>query len=282
MAQQNKEHKVRRYRLLLNDDSTHQNLWMLKFTKARAIFSVSTALVLFCAIIWCLIAFTPIRTFIPGYPDAQTRREALQNAMTIDSLENVTSRWTIYAENLRRVLDGEEPIHIDSLLRQDTASTAEIDPMVITRQDSILRNTVMKEEQFNISGKQARTLPLEGMLFFTPIQGIISQGYDENIHPFVDIAAEEGTPVKATLDGTVIFTGWDEDTGNTIQIQHNGDIVSIYKHNEKLLKKTGDQVKAGTPIAILGNTGKLSSGPHLHFELWYKGKATDPTKYIKF
>ncbi len=282
MAQQNKEQKIRRYRLLLNDDSTHQNLWMLKFTKARAIFTVIAALILFCAIFWCLIAFTPIRTFVPGYPDSQTRLEALQNAMKIDSLESIASRWTIYAENLRRVLDGEETMKIDSLLRPESDSTGLIDPMLITRQDSVLRKTVMKEEQFNISGAQARVLPLEGLLFFTPIQGIISQGYDEHIHPFVDIAAEVGTPVKATLDGTVIFTGWDEDTGNTIQIQHTGDIVSIYKHNEKLLKKTGDKVKAGTPIAILGNTGKLSSGPHLHFELWYKGRATDPTKYINF
>ena len=282
MAQQNKEHKIKRFRLLLNDDASHKNLWMLKFTKGQSIIAVITIFILFCAILWSLIAYTPIRTFIPGYPDAQTRRLALQNVMKIDSLENMAGRWSIYAENLRRVLDGEAPMDIDSLVSFDTDSISDLDPSALSRKDSLLRSTVMKEEQFNISGKQSRALPLEGLLFFAPIQGIVTQGYDEHIHPFVDITAEAGTPVKATLDGTVIYTGWDESTGNVIQIQHSGDIVSIYKHNQKLLKKTGDVVKAGTPIALLGNTGKVTNGPHLHFELWYKGKATDPTKYINF
>ena len=110
---------------------------------------------------------------------------------------------------------------------------------------------------------------------------MISQGYDP-IHPFIDITAPEGSVVKATLDGTVIYAGWSQDAGNTIQIQHSDDIVSIYKHNDKLLKKVGDKVKAGTSIALVGNTGDTTTGTHLHFELWHKGEAVDPTKYIKF
>jgi murein DD-endopeptidase MepM/ murein hydrolase activator NlpD len=111
---------------------------------------------------------------------------------------------------------------------------------------------------------------------------VISQGYDSATHPYIDITAPAGTVVKATLDGTVIFAGWNNETGNTIHIQHDGDIVSIYKHNEKLLKKTGDKVTAGSPIALVGNTGELTTGEHLHFELWHKGETVDPALYIKF
>ena len=110
---------------------------------------------------------------------------------------------------------------------------------------------------------------------------MVSQGYDP-LHPYIDITAPEGAVVKSILDGTVIYSGWSEDAGHTIQIQHTDDIVSIYKHNEKLLKKTGEKVKAGTPIALVGNTGDVSTGTHLHFELWHKGEAVDPLKYIKF
>ena len=102
------------------------------------------------------------------------------------------------------------------------------------------------------------------------------------MHPFIDITAPAGSVVKAVLDGTVISSGWSSDTGHTIQLQHTDDIISIYKHNEKLLKKTGDKVKAGTAIALVGNSGDLSTGTHLHFELWHKGEAIDPLKYIKF
>ncbi|MBQ8838948.1 MAG: M23 family metallopeptidase, partial [Bacteroidales bacterium] len=111
---------------------------------------------------------------------------------------------------------------------------------------------------------------------------VVSQGYDATVHPYIDITAPAGEVVKATLDGTIIFAGWSDESGHTIQIQHDGDIVSIYKHNEKLLKKVGDKVTAGSPIALVGNSGELTTGDHLHFELWYKGETVDPTKYIKF
>ena len=113
-------------------------------------------------------------------------------------------------------------------------------------------------------------------------KGVISQGYDALSHPYIDITAAKGSVVKATLDGTIIFAGWDDQTGHTIHIQHDGDIISIYRHNEKLLKRSGDKVTAGSPIALIGNTGELTTGDHLHFELWHKGTALDPTQYISF
>ena len=189
----------------------------------------------------------------------------------------------MYSENLRNVLAGEEALKIDSILIS-TSNTAgsEADITELMKRDSALRHGVMEEEQFGISARKHRDLPIEGMLFFTPLKGVVSQGYDQAIHPYVDITAPSGSVVKAVLDGTVIFSGWSADAGHTIQIQHDGDIVSIYKHNEKLLKKTGDKVSAGTPIALVGNTGEMTTGAHLHFELWHKGETVDPTKHISF
>lgn len=283
MTNRNKEKKSRRFRLTFIDDNTHQQLVTLHFTKTSFFITVITILVILCASIYAIIAYTPVKTFIPGYPDARSKRAAIQNAITIDSLENVIFRWELYSENLRRVLEGEEVIKIDSLIKaQSKATETNQDMAELGKQDSLLREHVKEEEKFGISARGRRNLPIEGLHFFTPLKGVISQGYDSTLHPYIDLTAPAGSVVKATLDGSVIFAGWSDESGYTIQIQHDGDIVSIYKHNEKLLKKTGDKVTAGSPIALVGNTGSLSTGAHLHFELWYKGETVDPTKYINF
>ena len=283
MTNRNREKKNRRFRLTFIDDNTHQQLVTLHFTKTSFFITVITILVILCASIYSIIAYTPVKTFIPGYPDARSKRAAIQNAITIDSLENVIFRWELYSENLRRVLEGEEVIKIDSLIKaQSMRAEAYHDMAELGKQDSLLREHVKEEEKFGISARGRRNLPIEGLHFFIPLKGVISQGYDAALHPYVDLTAPAGSVVKATLDGSVIFAGWSDDSGYTIQIQHDGDIVSIYKHNEKLLKKTGDKVTAGSPIALVGNTGSLSTGAHLHFELWYKGEALDPTRYINF
>ncbi len=283
MSKANKDNKVSRFRLSIFEDQSHKNLFSIHFTRTGFFVAAVSALVVFTAVIYSIIAFTPVRTFISGYPDSRSKRVAIQNAMRIDSLENVIYRWELYSENLRRVVEGEEPLKIDSLIKTGNKSAATKEELEeLARRDSLLRQHVKEEEQFGISERDMRNLPIEGLHFFTPLKGVVSQGYDSAIHPFIDITAPAGSVVKATLDGTVISAGWSDDTGHTIQIQHDGDIISIYKHNEKLLKKTGDKVTAGTPIALVGNTGKLSTGEHLHFELWYKGESVDPTKYINF
>lgn len=282
MANRSREKKIKTFRLTFIDDKTHQHLVTLRFTRTSFFITVVTVVVVLCAAIYSTIAFTPIRTFIPGYPDARSKRAAIQNAITIDSLENVIFRWELYSENLRRAVEGIEPVKIDSLIKTQQSRTEALDMETIARQDSLLRKHVKEEEQFGISARGRRDLPIEGLHFFAPLKGVVSQGYDAALHPYIDIAAPEGSVVKATLDGTVIFAGWSDEAGYTIQIQHDGDIVSIYKHNDKLLKKTGDKVTAGSPIALVGNTGELTTGDHLHFELWHKGKTVDPTLYIKF
>lgn len=281
MSRQNKDTKVSKFRLSIVDDQTHKQLWCIRFTRVSFLVTVITVCVCLTAILYSIIAFTPVRTFIPGYPDAHAKRAAIQNAILADSLQEKMKMWEIYATNLRKVISGEEPMNIDSLISLSRTS-APADTDVAAKQDSILREQVQKDEQFDISGPADRVLPIEGMHFFTPLKGVISQGYDNLLHPYIDITAPANSVVMAALDGTVIFAGWNDEAGYTIQIQHSNDIVTIYKHNQKLLKKTGDKVTAGSPIALVGSTGSLSTGDHLHFELWYKGEAVDPTKYINF
>lgn len=270
------------YRISITDNETHKHIWGTRFTKVSFFVTVVSIIVTLCTLTYCLIAYTPIRTFIPGYPDARSKRAAIQNAIKVDSLERVIYRWELYSENLKRAVEGKAPIKIDSVIKASRKEAEEpVDAASLQKQDSLLREKVKEEEQFEISARGRRDLPIEGLHFFTPLKGVVSQSFDA-VHPYIDITAAEGSAVKATLDGTVIFAGWSEDDGNTIQIQHTDDIVSIYKHNDKLLKKVGDKVKAGTSIAIVGNTGDTSTGTHLHFELWHKGEAVDPARYIKF
>ena len=282
MSKENKDKRHSRLRLMISDDKTHQHLFKLHFTRTGFVVGAISGTIVFAALIFIIIAYTPLKTFIPGYPDARSKRAAIQNAIRIDSLENVIYRWELYSENLKRVMEGEDPLKIDSLINDGIKNNSAADMKKLAERDSILREHVRQEEEFGISDRDKRNLPIEGLHFFTPLKGVISEGYDPAVHPFVDITAPSGSVVKATLDGTVIYAGWSEEAGYTIQLQHDGDIVSIYKHNEKLLKTTGDKVSAGSPIALVGNTGNLSTGDHLHFELWHKGETVDPTKYINF
>lgn len=282
MARQNKGPKVDRFRISLVDDMSHRQLWMLRFTRNGLIVTLASVVVVTFVLVFSLIAFTPVRTFIPGYPDAHTKRAAINNAIKIDSLERVISTWAVYSGNLKKVLAGEEPVDIDSLIR----SMAKDDALEVSAgmhdKDSLLRENVHQSEQFGLAESQRRNMPIEGLHFFVPLKGVISQNYDKLRHPYIDITAPANSVVMSVLDGTVINAGWSDDSGYTIQIQHSDDVISIYKHNQKLLKKTGDKVTAGTPVALVGNTGSLTTGDHLHFELWYKGDAVDPTKYINF
>ena len=282
MAKENKAPKVLRYRLSLVDDYTHRHIWQVHFRRGGLFIAAISCVVVLIVGAFALVSLTPLKTFIPGYPDATSRMEAQQNAMTLDSLKNVVYRWEFYSQNLRKVVEGADPVVIDSLIRArktEILSAEEAGELHV--KDSILRANVMEAEQFGL-GSSSRKLPIEGMHFFPPLKGVVSQGYEDVIHPYVDITAPANSVVMATLDGTVVSAGWSDDTGWSIAIQHDNDIISIYRHNERLMVSTGAKVSAGTPIAIVGSTGRLSTGEHLHFELWYKGEAVNPAKYINF
>ena len=257
------------------DNETHDPLRAIRFNKVQLVYGIITAVLALLLVSYCLFAFTPLRTIIPGYPNAHSKREAVTNALKIDSLENALLRWNLYAEHLDRVLTGEQTANYDSLVRLGSARyLSDKSPAELARRDSILRETVQKEDQFGVSNRAERDLPLEGMHFFTPLKGVVSTGYDRVLHPAVDLSAPTGSVVSAVLDGMVVFTGWDADVGYVIILQHRGDLISIYSNNQKVLHSAGESVKAGAPVALVGD--------HLHFELWQNGQSVDPTRYISF
>lgn len=280
---ENKDKKTRNFRLSLVDAQSHERLWSIRFTRPAFVWAAVSTVVVVLVLFFCIIAFTPIRTFIPGYPDARSRRQAVQNAQRIDSLQTRILQWELYAENLRRVVSGEEPIRLDSLILGTRASRAASDSAFLALRDSLLRADVVEQEQFGVSASaQKKKLPIEALSFFTPVKGVVSNGYERSIHPWVDITAPSGSTVMAVLDGTVIFTGWDDASGYTVAIQHAGDIISIYKNNQNILRRSGDSVKAGSAIGMVASSESLTKGDHLHFELWYAGEPVNPADYIKF
>lgn len=273
---------VRNYRLTLADIVSHERLWSLRFSQTQFIVGGISAVLVVLLGIFCLIAYTPIRTFIPGYPDANSRRQAVQNSLRIDSLQTRILQWELYTENLRRVVAGEDPIRLDTLILGSQGSRAVSDARYLAIRDSLLRADVVQEEQFGVSSQPRGNLPIEALSFYLPVKGVVSKAFDRTLHPWVDVTAPAGSTVMAVLDGSVVHTDWNQDTGYTLIIQHGNDLLSVYKNNQKLLHKAGDAVKAGTPIGMLASSSSLTKGDHLHFELWYKGAAVDPAQYIKF
>ena len=256
-------------------------------TKLRKIMSKASKINILAAVAvfiasFLLIAFTPLHDLIPGYPDAEFRRQQAVEKMKMDSLERSIYRWELYSENLRKVVFGEKPIQIDSLIRQAQIDFKDGKTVAPANTDSLLRAFVKEKEMFGISDDKPQ-YSIEDAHFFKPLTGTVSRHFEMAQHPYIDITAPEGSPVKSVLDGSVLFTDWNEADGWIIILQHENGIISIYKHNQKLLKAVSDNVSAGTSIAILGSSASVrQESAHLHFELWQDGTPLDPSLYINF
>ncbi len=274
-----------KYRFSVINDTTFEETWRIRLTKYNA-FLLITALVLFIiAATTSLIAFTNLREFIPGYPDVIMRRNILVSAIRLDSLEKELAIRDKYFANLNAIISGNEPVDLYSI--QDTSGNYKSINFGNSPEDSALRARVEQEEKFNLTlgpTPAESVTSLAGLHFFPPVKGIISARFDlRTKHYGTDIVTKPKSTVSAVLDGTVILTGWTMETGYVIEIQHPNNIVSVYKHNASLLKETGDLVRAGEPVSIVGDSGELyTSGPHLHLEIWYKGTPLDPEKHIFF
>lgn len=244
---------------------------------------VTSFVVAMFALSFTLIAYTPVRTFIPGYPDAQMRQQQVENTLRIDSLEQCIARWQLYTENLQQVLSGGKPISLEKILEKsgEVQNTEKSVSMVKT--DSTIRSMAEESMRDRQAATSSAPVTIEGMHLDRPMTGAISKHFDHSFSPYIDITAPEGTMVRSVLDGTIIYTGWSELDGWCIIIQHEAGILSTYLHCNKSLHKVSDQVSAGTAIGLLGKSGgDADKGPHLHFELWQNGKSLDPTKYITF
>ena len=278
----------KKFHLALYDDLTHDHIWKIHFTKIGITITLAAVLILLVALTYVVIAYTPIRTLIPGYPDEKARRVAVTYAVKIDSLEYEIRKYDLYAENLRRVLEGEQTLSLDSLFTHISAAAARpSDPESVEwlrLQEASLRVDVLEAEQAAEDQARIRAAGMEGLDFFVPVQGVVTTGFDPSSHPYADITVPSGSTVMAVLDGTIVLSDWHDQYGYSIVIQHDGDLVSVYRRCATLTRQAGEKVKAGTPIALTGpaSGADASSEDHLLFELWYRGVPVDPAGYIRF
>ncbi len=273
---------LHKYRLVILNENTFEEKISFKLSRLNVFVSGSLFIIGLIGLTTLLIAFTPLREYIPGYSSTKLKRQATELTYKTDSLVRTLNYTNRYLENVRMVLRGEvenNEMNRDSLFEQFKLDPSSLDLSPI-RQDSMLRAEVALEDKYNLF---ERSTDGSSLVFFPPLNGIISQEYDAQIkHYAVDIVAPKDSPIKAIADGTVIFAEWTADTGHVIIIEHKEGLLSVYKHNGSLSKAQGDMVNSGEVIASVGNTGEFTTGPHLHFELWNNGVPINPTDYIDF
>lgn len=287
MAEEKKRKKIvkkllHKYRLVVLNEDTFEEKVSFKLNRLN-VFVFSTLFALFLiGITTVIIAFTPLREYIPGYSSTQLKQQAAELAYKTDSIQKVLYMNEQYLASIKQVLTGDiemEEVNRDSIL-SDVKADMEMVDLAPSRKDSLLRDQVAREEKYTIFEPSSNMIT---SILFPPVNGTITEEYNlKSKHYAVDVLVNENTPVKATTDGTVIFAEWTTQTGYVIIIEHQNNLISVYKHNSKIIKEQGDLVKAGEVIGTAGSTGELSTGPHLHFELWSNGYPINPTNFIDF
>ncbi|KGL62269.1 M23 family metallopeptidase [Polaribacter sp. Hel1_85] len=267
--------------MVVLNENTFEERFSLKLSRLNVFVFGGIFSILLVAATTVLIAFTPIKEYIPGYSSSALKRKAAKLTFEADSLKIKLAVLENYTKALKPVLTGEiEPESIDSIQTEARQRLIDESKLDATKEDSIFREKVERETRFSLQNNAQSTVKI---VFFAPLNGTISQNFDATSKHFaIDIAAKTGDPIKATADGTVIFSGWTTETGYVIILKHAKEYISVYKHNGNLLKEQGDFVKSGEVIATVGSTGELTTGPHLHFELWSGGYPVNPANFIDF
>lgn len=267
--------------VILNEDS-FEEIFSLKLTLMNVFVVATVGAILIITMTTFIIAFTPLREFIPGYASDQLKRDATELALKSDSLNSAVKKNEAYIASIKKVLMGELQIakfNKDSIYAAKV-ETSDIQESKISEADLKLREEVTREDKYNLFEKAQSKV---SVVLFPPVKGSITEKFStKNKHYAVDVALAKNTPIKTILNGTVIFADWTPSTGNVIIIRHNNGFISVYKHAASLTKSQGDVVRTGEAIALAGSTGQESTGVHLHFELWKDGYAIDPTQFIEF
>ena len=268
-----------KYRFVIMTDSSFEEKLSIKLSRLNVIAFVGT-LVFFCFFsTMLLITYTPLSEYVPGKSTIEVQKGLIELNIKSDSLETILLNRRIYLENINKIINGEElitPKNSEKITNTQIPITFEK-----SKEDSLFRVKVEAEGKSSIYKKDITNN--NNVIFFTPLSGLISDGYNNKTKHFgIDLVAKEKSRISSVLDGTIVISHWAYETGYVIGVQHNNEYISFYKHNSVLLKSVGDYVNAGDHIAIIGNSGELSSGPHLHFELWHKGTPVNPENYISF
>lgn len=277
-----KKKLLHKYRLVILNENTFEEKISFKLNRLNVFVTGTLFIMVLIGLTILLIAFTPLREYIPGYSSTRLKRQATELTYKTDSLVTVLNYTNKYLDNVRMVLRGE--VENNESNRDSLFERYKLDPSKVNlepiEQDLRLREEVALEDKYNLFERNLENL---STALFTPVSGTVSQNFDaEKKHYAIDVVAPEGSPVKAVADGTVVFSEWTAETGYVIILEHKDNMLSTYKHNGSLTKSQGDLVKAGEVIAAIGNTGELTTGPHLHFELWLNGKPTNPADFIDF
>lgn len=273
-----------KYRLVILNDNSFAEKFSLRLSPLSLIILFSSVTVLMTALVISLVAFTPLREYIPGYGNVNDRKDILVLNAKADSLESTLVAKDWYLNNLINVFSGKTEGKMPKPKKDSTGKFSQIDTKP-SDEDKKLRNDIETNQLASTSDKVSanKLNSLSNFFFFSPINGIVTTSYNlSESHFGTDIVSKENELVKATLDGTIVFAGFTADDGYVVQIQHSHNLTSVYKHNSSVNIKVGDFVKAGEPIAIIGNTGESSKGAHLHFELWYNGFSINPQDYVVF
>jgi len=272
-----------KYRLVILNDDTFEEKISLRLSQLNVFVVVGLSSLVLILLVIMLIAFTPLKEFIPGYANVNIRKKGVENFFKSDSIAVVLAENNLYIDNIKHIIQGEPITFDDKAIVDSTVNYTSIKNEPV-EEDSLLRNMIETEEKYNLFNRLGSTPGnISSFIFLQPLKGAVTNRFNiKKQHFGIDVVAPKNEAIKATLDGTVIFAEWTVETGYVIQLQHSDNIVSIYKHNSVLHKKVGDHIKAGEVIAIVGNSGELSTGPHLHFELWYNGMPINPEDYMMF
>ena len=269
-----------KYRFVIMKDSSFEEKLSVKLTRINVIAFVGTLVFLCFFSTMLLIAYTPLSEYVPGKSSIEVQKSLIELNIKSDSLEAILVNRSIYLENINKIINGEELVTPENYA--EITNTQIPISFEKSKEDSLFRVKVEAEDKSSIY-KKDKPNTTTTLMFFTPLTGLISDGYNNKTKHFgIDLVAKEKSRISSVLEGTVIISHWAYETGYVIGVQHKNDYLSFYKHNSVLLKSVGDYVNAGDHIAIIGNSGELSSGPHLHFELWHKGIPVNPENYISF
>ena len=270
-----------KYKLTIINENTLEEVVGLHVSKLNGLLVLLSVLAVLFLIAALIITFTPLRNYLPGYMNSEVREQVVENALKADSLQQLVERQNLYIMNIQDIFRG--TVKTDTVYSMDSLTQLRKDSLMErTQRESDFRRQYEETEKYNLTSITARP-EVEGLIFYRPTRGMISSSfYADKRHYGTDIAANPGESILATLDGTVILSTYTAETGYVIELQHNQEFISIYKHCGSLLKHEGESVKGGEAIALVGNTGQLTTGPHLHFELWHKGRAVNPEVYIVF
>ena len=270
------------YKVVVSSEDTFEEKFAFKASKINVFVLMLVYSVILISFTISIVFFTQLRELVPGYSSSDLLSRAIYLTQKTDSLERQIELNNKFYKSIEDVLSGktDEFIERDNIPIDSSLNDKNLFSISPNSEDSILRNYVDSQDKFNLTKNE---LVIENKMFFSPIKGDITQTFNfEENHFAIDIAADIGTPVKSILDGKILFSEWSVDTGHVIIVDHGDNIVSVYKHNSKSLKEQNDFVQAGEVIAYSGNQGSLSSGPHLHFELWKNGTPIDPEPLLNF